>query len=147
MPALHEPGRAGQVHIQLFAQDESSPVQWRLLSGNNREVGRGSEQFDGVESCRLAIKQLQCGASELECTVHRAESSTWVWRVLRDGELVVSSGRRYDRLIRCKQGLAHFLEQFVDAEIGAGVMFSRARRWQSAGRHPGGSEPRASLLS
>ena len=132
MAPLHEPVRTGQAHVQLFAQDESSPLRWRLLSGNNRELGRGTERFDSLESCHLGIKQLQCAMPELDCTVHRAESSTWIWRVCRDGEVVISSGHQYDRLIRCNQGLAHFLEKFLEAQIGSGVMFSRARRWQTA---------------
>src|SRR3954470_3472108 len=92
--------RGGQPHIQLFAQDESSPVRWRLLSGNNRELGRGTEEFPDRESCCLSIKQLQAVRAELERTVQRTSSSSWIWLVALQGEVVAASGHRYDRLIR-----------------------------------------------
>jgi hypothetical protein len=125
--------RTGQPHIQLFANTESAPVRWRLLSGNNRELGRGFDEFDDLESCRLGIKHLQSIAADLEPAVLRSDSSTWIWRLHRDGELVAASGHTYDRLIRCRQGLTYFVTKLAAADIGPGLMLTGSRRWQSAG--------------
>jgi len=123
--------RGGQPHIQLFAQDESAPVRWRLLSGNNRELGRGTDEFEDRESCCLTIKQLQIATAALEHTVQRTSSSTWVWLVALEGQVVAASGHRYDRLIRCRQGLMHFVAQLASCEIGTGLMLTQSRRWSA----------------
>jgi hypothetical protein len=142
MPALHEPGRTGQAHIQMFALDASAPVRWRLLSGINRELGRGVAGYDSLESCRLGIKHLQSVTSELEPAVQRHGSSTWVWMLSYEGEQVATSGHRYDRLIRCQQGLTHFIAQLAECEIGPVLMVTQARRWSAVSTRAV-AEPRA----
>ena len=116
-------------HVQLFSQSEGSPIRWRLLSGNNRETGRGVDTYPDVESCRVGIKDLQATLDDLDASVRRTSANQWAWQLLRDGHFVAVSGRSFDRLIRCEQGLAHFLEHIRDAEIGAVLMVSGARRW------------------
>ena len=118
-----------QAHIQLFAADERSPIRWRLLSGNNRELGRGIDEHDDRESCSLNIKHLQACADDLEPAVQRMSASTWAWRLLLDGAEVAASCRRYDRLIRCRQGLAHFVDELGDCSISSTVTFTSSRRW------------------
>jgi hypothetical protein len=120
----------GAGHIQLFARTSTSPVQWRLLSGNNREFGRGVEEFPDAETCRIAVKELQQDAANLEPRICRVRSSRWAWELLDEGRVVVF-GRSVDRLIRCEQALAQAPLQLATAVIGTGVMFSGARRWGS----------------
>lgn len=122
---------AGQ--IQLYAATAAAPVRWRLLSGNNREVGRGAGEYRDAETCRLAVKELQSGVGDLEPVVRRATTTTWTWQVVRSDELIALSGRSFDRLIRCEQSLTHFLSRLADAELGETVMVSQARRWRTAG--------------
>lgn len=124
--------RVAHSHVQLFAQDESAPVRWRLLGGNNRELGRGAVMYEDRESCCMGVKHLQSIAAELDQSVQRTGSSTWVWQLSLEGALIASSGHRYDRLIRCRQGLTHFVAEFATCEIGPGLMLSQARRWSSA---------------
>ena len=128
--------RPGRSHIQLFAKDEFAPVRWRLLSGNNRELGRGTGEFSDSESCRLGIKHLQNIAADLEHGVHRSGSCNWTWALSLGGVLVASSGHRYDRLIRCRQGLAHFVVQFETCEVGPGLMVAASRRWGAPAGRP-----------
>ena len=89
------------------------------------------DEYEDVESCRLAIKHLQSVVGELEPGLHRAEGNTWSWLLSRDGRTVAVSGHRYDRLIRCRQGLAHFVVELAACEIGAGLMLTQARRWSA----------------
>jgi hypothetical protein len=123
------PPTTARGHIQLFSRTDRSPVRWRLLSANNRETGRGVESYRDVESCRVGIKDLQSVIDDLDAAVRRLGTKEWAWQLTRDGEPVIVSSRGFDRMIRCEQGLTHFLEQVRAAEIGTGVMISNARRW------------------
>jgi hypothetical protein len=116
-------------HIQLFSATPNSPVRWRLLSGNNRDAGRGTESYPDAESCRIGVKQLQAAISELEPSLRRTALNEWVWQVSLRGQVVAVSGRGFDRLIRCEQGLRQFVLHIRDAEIGSTLMVTNARRW------------------
>ena len=116
-------------HVQLFARTANAPVRWRLLSGNNREAGRSADTYPDVESCRIGVKEVQATLDELDTIVRRTTSNEWAWQLVRAGQLVAVSGRGFDRLIRCEQGLAQFLHNIRQAEIGATLMVSHARRW------------------
>ena len=131
-PRSRPDGQArGLAHIQLFASTYNSPLRWRLLSGNNREIGRGVAEFADAEACRLAVKHLQNGIDLLESSVRRAASSEWTWELTASGEPAVRSGHPFARQIRCEQGLLQFLHQVVDAEVGRNVLVSGARRWEA----------------
>lgn len=124
--------RSGQPHIQLFARDELSPVRWRLLGGNNRELGRGLEEFRDAALARREVQRLQAITATLEHSVHRSPTSTWSWVLTRAGVIVATSGFRYDRLIRCRQGLAQFVEVLAGCEVGPTVMYTQSRRWAAS---------------
>jgi hypothetical protein len=119
-------------HIQLFAQSASAPVRWRLLSGNNRDMGRGLDEFDDPESCGVALKQLQMDAAGLTPRVRRLTPSSWEWEIALDEVPIASAGHPFDRLIRCEQGMSQFLEHFPAALIGSAVMLTESRRWRAA---------------
>ena len=119
-------------HVQLFASGATAPVRWRLLSGNNRDMGRGVDLFDDAEACRVALKQLQTDAADLLPKVRRLSPSSWQWEIVLDGVAVAAAGHTFDRLIRCEQGMTQFLEHFAAAPIGGGVMLSDSRRWRTA---------------
>jgi hypothetical protein len=120
----------GLAHIQLFANTYESPLRWRLLSANNREIGRGVAEFADEEACRLAVKHLQNGIEELESSVRRAASSEWTWELTAAGEPAVRSGHSFARQIRCEQGLLQFRHHVVEAKVGRNVLVSGARRWE-----------------
>ena len=116
-------------HIQLFAQTGDSPVRWRLLSGNNREIGRGLVLFTDEEECRLAIKELQCDLGQLVSRIRPTPPNQWAWELRRADQPVAASGHAFDRLVRCERGLAQFIERMAEAPIASTVMVSEARRW------------------
>ena len=122
---------AGQAHIQLYAQTAVSAVRWRLLGGNNRELGRGTGEYSNADVARRAIRRLQQSAGDLEHNLQRGGASSWSWVLSLDGVAIATSGHRYDRLIRCRQGLAHFVEQLARCDVGPGVMLTQSRRWAS----------------
>lgn len=116
-------------HIQLFCAAPNSPVRWRLLSGNNRDAGRGADAYSDIESCRIAVKELQSILGEVRTSMRRSTLNEWVWQASLHNHVIASAGRGFDRLIRCEQAMSHFLVNFRDAEIGAVVMVTNARRW------------------
>ncbi|MDT4932789.1 MAG: hypothetical protein QOK11_681 [Pseudonocardiales bacterium] len=119
-------------HIQLFAAIGVGQVQWRLLSGNNREIGRGAQVFADAESCRIAVKELQARFHETETFVRRAGGHSWTWQVSLAGKPVAAAAHNYDRLIRCERGLAQFVAQVAVAGVGPVLMLSQARRWRTS---------------
>jgi hypothetical protein len=46
------------IRFQLYALGRDGSVNWRLLGGNNRDLGRGVDPYPDAESCRLGIKNL-----------------------------------------------------------------------------------------
>jgi hypothetical protein len=119
-------------HIQLFAAAQVGQVRWRLLSGNNREIGRGAQVFADAETCRIAVKELQSRFDEIETAVRRAGGHSWVWQMSLAGKTVAAAAHDYDRLIRCERGLAQFVAQIAVAEVGPVLMLSQARRWRTS---------------
>jgi uncharacterized protein YegP (UPF0339 family) len=129
--ATAKPGSSAW-HIQLFSTAVSAPIRWRLLSGNNRDMGRSTEQYADAHACELAIKELQSNADELVAKVRRVDPSQWIFQIWWRDLPIAAAGHRFDRLIRCEQGMEQFLENFATAPVGATVMLSDSRRWRTA---------------
>jgi hypothetical protein len=125
-------GSASAWHIQLFSTAANAPLRWRLLSGNNRDMGRGLEQYSDVHSCELAIKEFQANIEELVPRVRRVDPSQWIFQICWRDQPIAAAGHRFDRLIRCEQGMDQFLENFATAPVGGTVMLSDSRRWRTA---------------
>ena len=121
----------GLAQVQLYAATADAPVRWRLLSGNNRESGRGLDSYADVESCRIAIKELQRDALELERRIRRAEPNRWMWELQLDAVPVVMAAHPFDRLIRCEQAVGQFVALFADAVVNPVLVVTAARRWGS----------------
>jgi hypothetical protein len=117
-----------ECHVQLFASDANAPVRWRLLSGNNRELGRGLISYADADTCLIALKDLQADVSELEGRVRRSKPNGWAWDVVAEGVAIAVAGHSFDRLIRCEQALARFFVAIVGAPVTDDVMFNGSRR-------------------
>jgi hypothetical protein len=128
----------GQAHFQLFVNDTRLNVRWRLLSGNNRELGRSVDGYVDSESCLLAVKEFVESIDDLVPQVRRRDRSGWGWVLLAEDGPVVMCGHPYDRQVRCAQALQNFLGLARSARVGDGAMVSRSRRWShpTHGRQP-----------
>jgi hypothetical protein len=125
-------------HFQLFATDFDSDIRWRLLSGNNRELGRSANSYPDAESCQLEIKHVLAGVAELVPHVRRREGNVWRW-ILLDGIIPLAvGGRDYDRQVRCEQAVDLFRFVAPTARLPEVVTLTGSRRWvhPAAGRQP-----------
>jgi hypothetical protein len=125
-------GRPTGVHFQLFSRGTDQPVRWRFLSANNREMARGSIEYDTPEICRDGIDDFKATAHNLDPIVRRTPDHQWQWELFSDTSLVVVCGHVFDRQIRCAQALEQFLASVPTAHVAAALMVSDYRRWHSA---------------
>lgn len=128
--ALRAEGRASGVHFQLYALAIEGPVRWRLLSGNNRDLGRGPTPYLDTAACIDGVSAMRAVLPELQPAMKLTPTNQWVWSLLDGaGAPMVVGGHAYDRQIRCEQGLAQFVRLAPQAIVGESLMVSRARRW------------------
>jgi hypothetical protein len=125
---------SGGFHVQCFTRSPSLGVSWRLLSGNNREAGRGTVGSADAELCRRAIIRLQEREPEMVGRIHRVDMNRWTWQLALDDVIVATASRSADRLIRAEGALSTFRSSLVGAEISPTVLMSDSRRWRVAGR-------------
>jgi len=133
----HAPIAPSSAHYQIFSAEPATPVRWRLLSGNNRDLGRGLIDFASAAECRDGITLLQKALTEFEDSdvSWRRVGHQWTWVLMVDGEPTVAAGGSYDRRIRCEQSLNQFLMLAPVASVGEVVMFSASRRWPANRTH------------
>jgi hypothetical protein len=134
----------GRVHFQLFAQNQAAGVRWRLLSGNNRDLGRSVDSYPDGPSCLVAIKELLVVLDALTPKIRRQGTSQWHWTMLYPTAptgaastpaaeaVLVAGARAYDRQIRCEQAAEHFLTNAAIAHVSPDLLLSDTRRWTGA---------------
>jgi hypothetical protein len=92
-------------------------VTWRLLSSNNRDLGRAPVTFPDVPACQLMVRRLQSLVAEAATVQLRAGRVDWSWRVRLAGVDVAVSSRTYQRRIQAESACAVFLSLVPDAGI------------------------------
>jgi hypothetical protein len=111
---------------------------WRLLSGNNRELGRGASAFADLESAVSAVVVLRSRLSDVTTRIVREDRpGEWAWILLLGEHPVARSARTYQRLRECEYSLTGFLEALPDALLIADP--SRVVHQRRA--HPAAVEP------
>lgn len=96
----------------------SSQVRWRLLSANNRQLGRGAPTYPDAATARGAVRLFADRLSDAVPDVHfRDRTAGWVWSLWVGTELTAVSGRGYERAALAAQALELFL---VDLPLAVG---------------------------
>jgi len=91
---------------------------WRLLSANNRELGRSYSTFPDTSACAQAVAVLRTRMGDAEpAIVAGLRTGWWHWEVRVDGGPIAIAARSFTRQRECE----HNLEQFM-----AGVNVVRA---------------------
>lgn len=110
---------------------------WRLLGGNQRELGRSFDSFDDVVAARASARLLQAAADRVVVAVLvDPVTGLWSWR-LRLGEFeVIASSRGYQRRRECESNVACAVLALATAALVPEVLVlpSRAGRGASSGR-------------
>lgn len=120
--------------FQLFMRTAGGAVNWRLLSANNREVGRGTIAYSDAEQCLRAIDDLRAHEDELVGRVRRGADNRWSWQLLLDDRVVAVASRPADRMIRAESSLAALRASLAGAAVRSSVVTTESRRWRTAGR-------------
>jgi hypothetical protein len=88
----------------------SPAICWRLLSPNNRQLGRSADVFDDLPTCFLAVEQFLLGLADAEPLVTRHNAPVrWIWRVLEGNHVVAMSGRSFEAERQAIRTLNNFL--------------------------------------
>jgi hypothetical protein len=91
---------------------------WRLVGGNNHELGRSVAPAATVEECRAGILRLKDDVEALTGRVRRGTAeAAWVWVVELDGVPAAVSGRAYQRQREGRYALNHFLAAIPLARV------------------------------
>lgn len=106
-----------------------SPVRWRLLSGNNRDMGRGAEEYPDDGLCREAIDDLRGMIGGLQIVLKPVPPLQWAWGLRQPtGRMLATSGYSYDRQLRCEQACLAFVRSTAEAPINPAVAYFGLRR-------------------
>ena len=107
-------------------------VLWRLLSSNNRELGRSQMLHADHAMSVEDLLHLKRNIERVEPVITHAEYGVeWHWALLLDGAQVARSSRGYERLRECH----YSLEQFLTALPSAAVLDDPARMVRQRREH------------
>jgi hypothetical protein len=100
-------------------QEKYDHVGWRLLGGNNRELGRSPVWYPDVDACREAVRSLkrEIGGVTSAITAAARPGGAWSWRLAVSGTPVAVAGRPYHRQRECAYNLNHFVAAVPYASI------------------------------
>lgn len=93
-------------------------VAWRLLGGNNHELGRSIPAYPSLASAVEAVRFLQLHLDEIESALAPSTvTSRWGWRITLAGAAVAASGRWYQREREARYNLEQFLIAAPTAQV------------------------------
>lgn len=94
--------------VSVSAADGAATVGWRLLGGNNRELGR-SAQVHSTHTILAEIDRVQSAAERLSIVVSKSQTGKWYWTASADGRRLAMSARTYGRQRECRYNAEQFL--------------------------------------
>jgi hypothetical protein len=115
-------------HRGVDPADLPPPVEvtWRLLSSNNRDLGRAATAFPDAVSCLLTVRRLQRHVDQAAALRVRAGRVAWTWRVRLDGVEVAVSSRTYQRRVQAESACAVFLGLVPAATVAGAPRLTRS---------------------
>lgn len=107
----------------------SPAICWRLLSANNRQLGRSADVFDDLSVCVRAVELFLLRLPDAEPLVTRQSGPVrWTWRVLEGNHVVAMSGRSFEAERQATRTLDNFLASAVLASAVPEVVALPATR-------------------
>jgi hypothetical protein len=92
-------------------------VTWRLLSSNNRDLGRAARLYPDVETCLRTVRHLQGVVADAVAVTSRDGRAQWTWRLQVDAVDVAVSSRAYQRRVQSEYACAAFRGLAPRAEV------------------------------
>ncbi len=137
-PASLHPTQMGWPAPDDLAATPQDWYGWRLVSANNRELGRSARSYTSYPVARTAILSVRARADHLAgaCLADRA-TGRWTWRMELDDGPVAASSRWYEREHDSKLAMAKFVKLLADAELAEGLVTLRDRRGPAASTYNG----------
>jgi hypothetical protein len=123
---------AGRPHFQLYTPASSSEVWWRLLSANNRDLGRSLLSYPDTETCIVALQGVIVALDALRPLVRRSSATDWRWQLCDDDSAIITAAHGYDRQVRCEEAARKFLQHAAVAVISSTLVMAGRRRWTGA---------------
>ena len=111
----------GSARFQFFTRSAASSVEWRLISANNRDLGRCAAPLGDLVSCRLAVDRLRETIDAADEIVLQDPSGDWRWLLSWQDQAVAISSRAYPRRPECLATLVQFRRSAGDAPAGLHV--------------------------
>lgn len=100
-------------------------VAWRLLGGNNHELGRSVPAYPSLSVAIEAVQALQLNLAQASTSLAPSTvTSRWGWRMLLGDTAIAASGRWYQR----EREARYNLEQFIAAAPTANIVASLGSR-------------------
>jgi hypothetical protein len=110
---------------------------WRLVGGNNREIGRSPRTFPSFHDCYQAVRDLQHQLPRAVLVLrHDDRENRWAWRAHVDDVSVATSGRLYQRHRECQSNAKQFFELLPEATTAYDVVTTPAARLPYGGLVP-----------
>ncbi|GHJ45581.1 hypothetical protein Cs7R123_29230 [Catellatospora sp. TT07R-123] len=99
-------------------------VTWRLLSSNNRDLGRSASGYSDVDDCISAVETLRAALADTEPQVYRVNRLAWAWR-LDVADTAAVASRAYQRRVQAQTACGLFVKLASVAEITPAVRQAR----------------------
>ena len=104
------------------ARAATGPVTWRLLSGNNRDLGHAARVFADAAACLAEVDRLRLALLRATVSVSSSDGrARWIWRVAVDAVDAAVASRVYQRRVQAEAACAVFLNLAGAASV-AGVV-------------------------
>ncbi|BCJ70670.1 hypothetical protein CS0771_02140 [Catellatospora sp. IY07-71] len=108
-----------------FYERACAGVTWRLLSSNNRDLGRSGTGFPDVDACLRAVDEVRAAVTEVEPVIHRVSRLAWAWRLDAAPGAVAIASRAYQRRVQAQTACDLFLRLAATAPVTPEVRQSR----------------------
>jgi hypothetical protein len=122
---LYQVSAAVSAAVSAGVPGTATGVTWRLLSSNNRDLGRSAQVFPDVRSCQVMVRRLQLAIGEATVVQLRAGRVDWSWRVRLDGTDIALSSRTYQRRIQAESACTVFLALVPGAAVAPAPRLAR----------------------
>ena len=102
---------------------------WRLVGGNNRELGRSACLFGTLGEAQVSAREASLlGATARPLLAADAATGSWSWRLSVDGRTVAVAARTYRRQRECHYNVAQFAAACEIAATAADVLILPSQR-------------------